>query len=427
MKEFYIENRRKFGEIMVNGSILVIYAGAAPVKRGDEFYEYAPQRNFLYMTGIERPSLVFTMKKNFKGEVSSRLYIERFDETYAKWEGAPINKEAATEISGIDTFSYLDELDGHLAKTLVRERFTMVYLDLENRSFHAPNTPELDLAARLREKFPAVGLTNAHPLFGGLRLIKAANEIMQIQKAADITGQGFYAFLDNVRPGMMEYELEAFWEYICKKNGAKKAFSTIMASGKNATVLHYRDNASEIKDGDLVLVDFGGQINWYCADLSRTFPANGKFTPRQRQIYDIVLEAGKRVIAMVKPGVKFSDLNEAVKKFYAEELTKIGLISEEKDVAKYYYHGVSHMLGLETHDVGAGSTSTDGELLLAPGMVITVEPGLYIEEEAIGIRIEDNVLVTATGSEVLTKDIIKEATDIEEYMLRRGGALGRPS
>jgi len=419
MKEFYTENRKKFGELMENNSFLVIFAGQAPLERGDRFYSFSPQRNLFYLTGIDKPAVAFMLKKNHKGELHERLYVERFDETFAKWEGAPINGDKAKEVSGVENIAFLDELDKHISSALVRERLNVVYLDLETRGLHVPNTPDIDFAGRLREKFPAVTIINAHPILGGLRLCKTDTEVTMMQKAADVTGLGFMAFLDNVRPGMFEYELEAHWDYIVRKSGLKRSFDTIMASGANGTVLHYHDNNAEIKDGDLVLTDFGAQYGWYCADLSRTFPANGKFTPRQRELYNIVLGAMKKVFAIIKPGVKFAELNQTVKDYYKEELTRIGLIKDENEIANYYYHGVSHMIGLEVHDVGAGSTSTDGELYLKAGMVISVEPGLYIAEEGIGIRIEDDVLVTEDGYMNLTEAFIKEPDEIEAYMARR--------
>ncbi|MCL2855644.1 MAG: aminopeptidase P family protein [Defluviitaleaceae bacterium] len=425
-KEFYVGNRKKFADLMENGSAFVICSGAAPVMRGDRFYDYSPQRNFLYLTGIDKPGLALMITKNIKGDVISRIYLQRYDEVAAKWGGAPLLPEKAKELSGIEHTAYIDELelegDGRtlgIATAFVRGRAKTLYLDLENRSLTAANTPELDLAKRVREKFPAVTIVDAHPILGGLRLVKEAAEIPMLQKAVDVTGEGFLALLDNAKPGMAEYELEAHLDYVFRKNNCRKGFSVIMAAGINGTVLHYHDNNCKIEDGDLVLVDYGADFGWYSADITRTFPINGKFTDRQKQLYNIVLEAGKRVIAMIKPGVKFSALNEAVKDYYAEELAKIGLIKEKEEVGKYYYHGVSHMLGLEVHDVGAGSTSTDGELMIVPGMYITVEPGLYVADEKIGIRIEDDVLVTADGNMVLSKNIIKEVDEIESYMAKR--------
>jgi Xaa-Pro aminopeptidase len=211
---------------------------------------------------------------------------------------------------------------------------------------------------------------------------------------------------------MYEYQAEAYFDFELKKAGVRDfAFKSIVASGKNGTVLHYSDNDSIMEDGSLVLCDVGAQWNYYNGDITRTFPVNGKFTPRQRQIYDIVLGGHDLIIDTIRDGVEFASLNEILKKYYAEELKKIGLIKNDNEVSKYYYHGVSHLLGLETHDVGRHN-----EGLLREGMVLTVEPGLYIEEENIGIRIEDDVLVLKNGCEVLSKDIIRTADDIEKYM-----------
>ena len=345
-----------------------------------------------------------------------RLHLERYDELVAKWDGAVLDKETAGAASGIEGFSYIDELYDHVAAAIARERLHTVYLDLENRSLTAPNTPDLDFAKLLREKFPTVKIENAHPVFAAERVVKSDTEINNLRKAAAITGEGFLALLRNAKSGMMEYELEAHLDYIYKKSGCRdRAFRTIMASGKNACVLHYADNNCKIGDGDLVLVDYGAQWNWYSADVSRTFPVSGKFTERQKQLYDVVLAGNKMVIEMVKPGVVFGTLNEALREFYVEELTKIGLISDKSELSKYYFHGVSHMLGLETHDVGGHK-----DLVLAPGMVFTVEPGLYIAEEGIGIRIEDDILVTADGYEDLTAHIPKEVADIEAHMSNNG-------
>jgi len=414
MSKLFIDNRAKVADKLENGSLMVIFGGVAPVKRGDEFYPYAPQRNFYYATGIERPNLVFLMMKDIDGNVKSRLYLERYDEHVAKWDGAAMDTAKAKEISGMENFAYIDELYGHVATMMTGRlgKINAVYLDLENRSLTAPNTPDLDFAKLLREKFPEVAIKNAHPVFASVRVVKSAEEIEHLRKAAEITGEAFNALLRNTKPSMMEYELEAHLDYTYKKNGCRdRAFRTIMASGKNACVLHYGDNDCKVNDGDLVLVDYGAQWKWYSADVSRTFPANGKFTDRQKLLYNIVLDGMKLVLGMIKPGVVFGTLNESLQAYYVEELTKIGLISSKEELVNYYFHGVAHMLGLETHDVGSNKA-----LVLEPGMVFTVEPGLYIAEEGIGIRIEDDVVVTENGYENLTAHIIKEVDDIEAYM-----------
>lgn len=218
------------------------------------------------------------------------------------------------------------------------------------------------------------------------------------------------AILDNMKSGLYEYQLESYFDQAIKYHGSTSyAFETIAASGKNSCCLHYSKNNCEISDGDLVLFDLGATSDYYCADISRTFPANGKFTPRQREIYDIVLRGQKLVFESIKPGLTTRDLNNILVDFYKVELKKIGLIKEDSEVSKYYYHGVSHHLGLDCHDLCDYTP-------LKPGSVITVEPGLYILEESIGIRIEDDALVTEDGCINLSAEIIKEIDEIEAYL-----------
>ena len=410
MVDFFLKNRIRFAEKMENSGVLVLFSGYAPVKRGDEFYPFAAQRNFYYLTGLAQPNLVFVMIKNSEGEATCTLYIERQDEYATKWTGKKLDSDEAKVISGIDNYKFIDELNDAVATLFVRGITTM-YSDMENRSLTLPLSMDIDFVNLVKTKFPYINIVNAYPIFTGLRVIKAPEEISLLKKAIAITGDAFKAMLSNAKDGMAEYELEAYFDYTVKKVGAGRAFQTIMASGKNAAVLHYHNNNTIMKDGGLVLMDFGAQYDWYSADVSRTFPVNGKFTERQRELYEIVLGGNKHVINQIKPGVPFKRLNESLLEYYEIELIKIGLIKDKSEIGEFYYHGVSHMLGLETHDIGRGA-----ETELQPGMVLTVEPGLYLLNECIGIRIEDDVLVTETGCEVLTADIIKEVDDIENFM-----------
>jgi Xaa-Pro aminopeptidase len=244
-----------------------------------------------------------------------------------------------------------------------------------------------------------------------LRTIKSEDEVNELKKAIKITEEGIKSLMKNAKSGIMEYQLEAHFDFVLKNSGVRDyAFKTIAASGKNATVLHYSQNNSLIGENDLVLFDLGAQWNYYNADITRTIPASGKFTERQKEIYNIVLKAQLETIKIMKPGTPFLELNKTTRKVLTEELKRINLIKEDSELSNYYYHGVSHYLGLDTHDVG------DREAVLTPGMVLTVEPGLYIAEEGIGIRIEDDVLITEDGNEVLSPDIIKTVEDIETFM-----------
>jgi len=415
MSKNHAANRKQFAKQMKPGSMLILFAGSAPVKRGDELYPFAPQRNFLYLTGIDAPRVIFLMIKDHNEAVTECLFLERPNELTAKWSGAVLSAEDAMTVSGITSTSFLDLFEDTIATYIMRHNIEIAYIDMENRSFDAPVTADLQFAQSLGAQFPAMLRANAYPMFARLRAVKSKEEIRHIRRAIHITRDGLYAMMQKARPGMMEYEIEAHFDYTLKKNGVRQpAFATIAASGANAAVLHYGRNNSQTHDGNLLLCDAGAQVNWYSADVTRTFPVSGIFSERQKQLYNIVLEGQKKVIAAIRPGVSFSALNETLLAHYGKELKKIGLIEKREDVGRYYYHSVSHMLGLETHDIGRGV-----EGALKKGMVLTVEPGLYIAEESIGIRIEDDVLVTDDGCEVLSASIMKTVDEIETFMNRK--------
>ena len=267
------------------------------------------------------------------------------------------------------------------------------------------------MANTLRVKYPHLKIKNIFHNIAKLRMVKNDREVELIQKAIGITKEGILAMAKNLTPGMKEYEVEAYFDFKIKSLGASAhAFSTICAAGKNATVLHYEDNNQEAKDGDLILFDLGAEYDYYCSDISRTIPVNGKFTDRQKQIYQIVLNAMKEVEKNTKPGLTLADLNNIAKKALAKGCIEIGLIEKEEEIGKYYFHSVGHSLGLDTHDVWIVDSK------LEEGAVITNEPGLYIEEEGIGIRLEDDLLVTKDGCINLSKDIPVEIEDIEALM-----------
>jgi len=410
-QEFFAANREKIAGSLSEKSVLVLFAGKAPYKRGDEFYPFTPDRNFYYVTGIEEQNIILMMTKN-NGEVSETLYIQRDNGYLAKWIGANMTEEEAEEASGIEEISYIDEFENDLADTVFNLNIESIYFDLEKRSWDLDHSLASGFAKKFASKYPYVSIKNIYPEFAKLRMIKMPEEIELVKKAIAITKEGIELMLKNSKSGMMEYEIEAYFDFVLTKNGIReKAFQTISASGKNATVLHYSSNNCKTKKNDLILCDLGAQYKFYNADITRTFPVNGKFTKRQKQIYNIVLEGQKIVIENMKAGNPFKQPNEKLKEYYAYELKRIGLIKTDEEVENYYYHSAGHLLGLETHDIGRHN---EGEL--KAGMLITAEPGLYIEEEGIGIRIEDDILITENGPVNLSQDIIKTAEEIEEYM-----------
>lgn len=411
-KEFFTRNRNNILENIKDNSMLIVFAGEAPQKSSDEAYSFTPNRNFYYMTGIAREKMILMITKINK-KVSEKLFIEKADPVLEKWVEKRMTEEEAREASGIENIQFLEDFENTIARLMLTNNMKRLYLDLEKTGWDSIPTRAEIFAKTLREKYPQLKVRNIYEDICSLRLIKTEEEIAEIKKAIEITDKGIKSLMKNAKPGMMEYEIEAHFDFTLKCAGVTDyAFHTIAASGANATVLHYSQNNTKTKDGELILFDLGAQWNYYNADISRTFPLNGKFTERQKQIYNIVLKAMKDTMDEVKPGVPFSKLNETTRKSLAESLKAIGLIKEDSELSKYYFHGVSHYLGLDTHDVGSRESD------LKAGMVLTIEPGLYIEEEAIGIRIEDDVLVTEEGYENLSKDIIKTVEEIENFMNR---------
>jgi Xaa-Pro aminopeptidase len=417
-KEFFTRNRKNLVDRMEDNSVLIMFAGDAPFKSADEKYHFTPNRNFYYLTGIAQPNLILTIVK-VNGEVSENVYVEREDPVLAKWIGTAITQAEASEVSGIEGTTYLDKFEGDISSIMVRQGVKKVYLDFDRMDFNIKATQAESFAKELGEKYPYLQFLNINPEVAELRLIKSPEEIEMMRRALKITKDGIYLLLKNMKPGMKENEIEAYFNFEIKRQGASDfAFHTIAASGKNATVLHYNNNNAETKDGDLILFDLGAAYNYYSSDISRTFPLNGKFTERQRAVYSAVLRAMKEVEKAAKPGVSLLELNDIAKKYLAEGCRELGLIQEDSELSKYYYHGVAHYLGLDTHDVG-GYEVSGKKRPLEPGMVITNEPGLYIEEWGIGVRIEDDLLITEEGNINLSMDIIKEIDEIEEFMKNR--------
>lgn len=407
------KNRDKLEERLNEHSVAVVFAGQAPYKRGDEQYPFSPDRNFYYVTGIERENCILFMAKT-SSDVTTTLYIPRDNGILAKWVGANVTQEEAREKSGIENIEFIDGFRKNFAEFIFKHNIKNVYLDLENRDWNALPSAAISFAKELREQYPAVHMQDLYPIFSDLRLIKEDWELERMGKAMEITQEGFLAMMENAREGMMEYEIEAYFDFVLTKRGVRqKAFQTIAAAGKRGTILHYVENNHQTKDGDLILVDAGAQVDWYNGDITRTFPVNGRFTEKQKTVYNIVLSGQQKVIETIQPGVPFSRLNEVLKEHYFEELKKIGLAETMEDVGKYYYHGVSHYLGAETHDIGRYMDRD-----LQSGMVLTVEPGLYIDEWEIGIRIEDDVLVTENGCEVMTPNLIRTVDEIEAFMAK---------
>ncbi|MDE6047248.1 MAG: aminopeptidase P N-terminal domain-containing protein [Anaeroplasmataceae bacterium] len=394
------EHRKIIFNQMMDNAILVLFSNPK------EDVKYDVDRNYYYVSGNFEYENRVVLYKNGK-DIKEMMFIHPYDEFKAKWVGAPLSKETIKEQSLISKIYYLEEFDSIMDSLF--QNATKLYVDLKDEK--NPYSTEMLYAKESKEKHPSLVIFNAESLFKKARTIKLPEEIEEMKKAISITKKGIENILDHMKESY-EYQLESYFDQAIKYYGATGyAFPTIAASGKNACCLHYMDNEDIAKTGDLILFDLGCSYHMYCSDISRTFPVSGKFSPRQKQIYNIVLAGQEHVLKHIKPGITTKELNQILIKFYAVELKKIGLIKEDSEVSKYYYHGVSHHIGLDCHDLCEYTP-------LQAGSIISNEPGLYIAEEGIGIRIEDDILVTEDGCINLSKDILKTVDEIEAYLER---------
>lgn len=411
----YINNRNHVFNRMENQSFAVFFSGIAPLSTADEQYPFEVNRNFYYLTGIEQEDVILVLFKGANQE-KALLFIEPVDPVQALWVGAGLTKEEAIQKSGITDIYDRKDYELIISRYLQDSRAAIfgaikyLYLDLERRDIRHMPTLANQCGQWMKDKYPNLVVASLHPELGELRSIKQPPEIQAMSQAIEITKEGIEALFKASKPGIKEHQLEAHYNFVLNQHGVQHSFGTIAASGGNATILHYRKNNALIEKDSLILFDLGVQYDMYCSDITRTFPVGGKFTDRQKAYYEIVLEANKRSIEFLKPGVTFKEWNDFGKKVLAEGLIKLGKIKDESEVTKYYYHSLGHFLGLDVHDVGNYTKPFE------VNQVLTVEPGLYIADEGIGIRIEDNVLITKEGRVNLSKSIIKEVKDIEAFM-----------
>jgi Xaa-Pro aminopeptidase len=406
----YENRRQKVYKNLPENSIMVLFSGPLKHKSADSFYSHWANRDFYYITGLTEPELLFTAYRT-KTEVKEILWIQDREPDMVRWIGDVIHKDEASTISGVKDIRYVKDFHGFLSQLLQNTAYSKIFSIFPRRSFDLPPSYEEVFVQDLQKRYPTLSFHSIAPVIHELRMIKSEPEIEAIEKAIRITEIGIRSIMKNVTPGTTENHMEAFFDFELKRNQVQwHAFNTIAASGKNATILHYEENNATLQDGELILFDLGAQWQLYNADISRTFPVNGTFTKQQADIYNVVLDANKTVIDVIKPGLEFSQLQVIAKETLFRGLKNLNMVQTIEDLSEYYFHGVSHFLGLDTHDVGIHNVK------LEPGMVFTVEPGLYMQELGIGIRIEDDIVVTETGCRVLSKDIPKEIHEIENIL-----------
>jgi len=408
------ERREKVYNQMEDKSILVLYSGEALHISADAYQHFEANRQFFYLTGIRRENMALIIDKCGE-KLEETLFIEPIDPSVERWVGKKMTKEEAKEVSGVENISVMDNLQGTLDRIMNRKLPKKVYFDTYRHQMS--DLPDFNVvkAQEFAKAYPGTAVENIYPVVAALRMNKDADEVEVTKEAIKVTEEALNHVLKTLTPGMMEYQVQAEFEYKVKSLGADgMAFPTIAGSGINGTMLHYETNHDVCKENTLILLDLGARVKGYNADITRTYPVSGKFTVRQKQFYNIVLKANQTVALEARPGVTLKDLNDICKKVLAEGLIELGLIEKEEEVGKYYMHGVSHHLGIDVHDVTVPEKDK-----LTPGMIITNEPGLYIDEEEIGIRVEDDLLITENGCEVLSKDIVRTVEEIEAKMKDR--------
>ena len=416
--EEYIERREKLIEKLDDGSLTIIFAGVGKKRSADENFDFVVNRNFYYLTGIEQENSILMIVKA-DGEVSTYLFIDERDEKKEKWTGFRLTEDEAREISGIDNVCVRSAFEGKIMAALSKGmthfgEINKIYLDLEKELKIDECKSTNEFKEEIRAKHPNVLVNDIHDTIMKFRMIKSPAEIELIKDAIHTTDVALRNVLSKLHAGRYEYNMRNIFEFTVKEDlNATLAFHSIVAGGKHATILHYPTAQDLLKENDLVLLDVGACKDNYCADISRTYPISGQFSDLQKKIYSIVLECNKQTSKFIRPGILLKEVQEFALNFLAEECVAQGLIPNKDRIRDVYYHSVSHHLGLDTHD------GVDRDSKLAPGMVVTCEPGLYFKEYGIGVRIEDDVLVTANGSEVLSKDIIKEISEIENILRAR--------
>ncbi len=413
----YKENRKELFKLLKDNSMVLLSSGKANHKTQDQFFPFQVNKMFFYFTGVREPNCTLLLVKGNK-KTHEFMFIEETTEFMKKWVGENISKEEVNATSEINQTSvlYNAQFDS-MIKNLMSEydhfnvgELNQLYLDLyrvDNKTEPIAFTQFKDVINNYKE----LNIKNLNEHASYLRMFKSVDEVEKIREAIAITNQGLNRIMRELPKRDNESQINADFEHEINLNGAEGvAFDTILASGVNGCILHYEDNNSDLNKDDLLLCDLGASYNEYGADISRTYPVSGTFSDRQKEIYEIVLKCNKECIEYAKAGITLGDLHKKSREILSEECMRIGLISSKEEISKYYYHSVTHFLGLDTHDVGYS------KLPLEPGMMFTVEPGLYIKEEGIGVRIEDDILITEDGRENLSKNIIKEVSDIEKYM-----------
>ncbi|MBS9461171.1 aminopeptidase P family protein [Flagellimonas sp. 389] len=420
--KLFIQNRKKFMAQMKPKSIAVFNSNDVYPISADSTMPFEQHRDIFYLSGADQEETILLLFPDAMDKKHREvLFVRETNAHIAVWEGEKLTKEKATEVSGIETIYWLSDFDKIFFDLMTEAEIIYFNTNEHYRQAVETQTREDRFIAKCKKDFSAHQWAKSNPILQEIRGVKEPEEISLLQQACDITEKGFRRILQFTKPGVWEYEMEAEYLHEFIRNRSKGfAYTPIIASGNNANVLHYIENNQQVKDGDLILMDVGAEYANYSSDMTRTIPANGKFTDRQKEVYNAVLRVKNEATKLLVPGTLWAEYHKEVGKIMTSELLGLELLdkadvqNEDKNwpaYKKYFMHGTSHHIGLNTHDYGELKTP------MKPNMVFTVEPGIYIPKEQMGIRIEDDVVIQETGEPInLMKNIPIEIEEIEELM-----------
>lgn len=420
-RNLFIDNRKRLAAQLKKNAVAIVHSNDVYPKNGDGTHNFYQNSDLFWLSGIDQEkSIVVIAPDAYKEGHREILFVLETNDEIAVWEGYKYTKEDARKISGIDTVYWTHEFDRVMQELLIRNEYIYINSNENIRAGAETETRDARAYKSLKEKFPLHQYERLAPLFDALRSVKHSIEVELLQHACKITEDAFRRVLAFTKPGVYEYEIEAeiTHEFIRQRSGGH-AYQPIIASGKNSCILHYNANNQICKDGDIILFDWGAEYAHYVADMSRTIPVNGTFTPRQKEVYNAVLDTFYFAKALLVPGTIYAEYEKEIGQFMTSKLIDLKLISKQ-DVAnqnpnwpaykKYFMHGTSHFIGLDVHDVG------NRDKPMQAGNLFSCEPGIYIPEENIGIRLENNILLTKNGNIDLMENIPIQADEIESLM-----------
>lgn len=408
---FYLENRRTFAEHMNPGELAVFLSGELLRKSADDDYGFWANRNFVYLTGIEQRDSILFLCKEEEG-YTEKLFILPPDAFEERWNGARIKPDRAAEVSGINDIRYLEEWQSCLADTIRKNKIRSVCLDLDHKEGRRNWNGADWMKQYIETGYPEMEIRNSLPILKKMRLIKKPCEIEALERAEQITKAGIVAMMEHSRPGMYEYQYKAEYDYALAQHGVlEPGFSSIISAGKNNFCIHYDSYRGKAADGDMVLNDVGVRWDHLVTDVSRGWPCNGKYSERQKLLYECAYRTSQHMFEILKPGIPMPDVDKMIREYNYGQLKEAGVCCSYDEIGTYMWHGGAHHIGFDVHDMVSAR-----EAVTEAGMVFCVDIGIYHEEWGIGFRLEDNCLVTETGCENLSAATPRTIAEIEDTM-----------